>query len=58
MFIGAPCFRVGNNDWLDTLIGLVFGIAMGFLSNKFAQPSSKPTPKAEEKNIGSSDITD
>jgi hypothetical protein len=48
-FFGNACFHPGNIDWLSTLIGLFFGIALGFLSNKIAKALSRSTPKNGEK---------
>jgi hypothetical protein len=49
IFIGDICFHPDKDDWLSTLIGLVFGIVLGFLSNKLARTLSKPVPKSEGK---------
>ena len=45
-FIGNACFYANGNDWLGTSIGLVFGIALGFVSDQLAQALSRSTPKA------------
>jgi hypothetical protein len=50
-FIGNACFYANNNDWLGASIGLVFGIALGSLSDELAQILSRPSPKREEETL-------
>jgi hypothetical protein len=48
-FIGDACFHVDNHDLLSTLVGLIFGIALGIMSNKIAKTFSKQAPKNKEE---------
>ena len=40
-FIGNACFYANGNDWLGTAIGLLCGIALGFVSDYSAKSISK-----------------
>jgi hypothetical protein len=41
-FIGNACFYANGNDWLNTAIGLLCGVALGLASDYAAKYMSKP----------------
>jgi hypothetical protein len=48
-FIGNACFYANGNDWLGTSIGLLCGVALGFMSDYSAKYISRAESSKEEE---------